>query len=244
MRKYTELELFTSLQIIEKMRMEVIHNIQDLKEEEMKNNEDSYTLEGLKQTRLEALKRLGSYRLLHFKTNEDSFVAHQFSYYGTLPPYKEGYHTLVKQYYNSIHSFLYDKYDKELAIKGKAYLVLAHYFEDKKIRDLDNRNRKYIIDMLRGTPLLTNDTWQDLCIYEEGFLDSVPHLQVYLLDKKHKNAFNQYFDERHESLKIIPTITEIQSQIYLNEKESKDQTIANNQPIEIEEKVFYPSLED
>ncbi|MBG9730753.1 hypothetical protein ABD87_14720 [Lysinibacillus sphaericus] len=245
MKKYNELDLFASLLTLEKMRMEIIQSIVDLRESELFNSDESYSIEKLSKKRLEALSNLGSYRKLHFENHDKSrFVVHQFSYFGTLPPYKEGHHGLVKQYYQTITANAFDYNDRRDFIEGKAYVFLAHYFENKKQRDLDNRNRKYIIDMLRGTPLINNDTWADLCIFEDGFKDSVPHLQVYLLDKVNKNSFDSYFNLHHEALKRIPRITDINIETTINTNGNPMGLETETKPITVHQKVFRPSLED
>ena len=245
MYKYNESDLFATLLTLEKMRMQVIQSILDLRESELINSNESYSIEKLNKKRLEALSNLGSYRKLHFKNQDKSqFVVHQFSYFGTLPPYKDGHHGLVKQYYQTITANAFDYNDKRDSIKGKAYVFLAHYFENNKQRDLDNRNRKYIIDMLRGTPLITNDTWADLCIFEDGFKDSVPHLQVYLLDKINKNSFDLYFNLHHESLKRIPSITDINIETTINTNGNPMILGTETEPIIVQQKVFRPSLND
>ena len=248
---YNENDLFVSLQLLEKMRIELIQTLIKLKEHEIVTGGHEYTENPLNLARREAIKRLGRYRTLYIEDNQikdanalkndGAFIVHQLSYYGTLPPYKEGYHALVRQYYQTLTPDLECVRQKDLTIKEKALVLIIHYYTDNKIRDLDNRNRKYIIDMIRNTQLVVGDSWQDLAIYEEGFIDECSHLQVYILENVHKNAFLRFFEEHHNELKIIPSIYELSYEIKERKIENGQSATPRNDTFQFE---IAPTIEE
>jgi Holliday junction resolvase RusA-like endonuclease len=53
----------------------------------------------------------------------------------------------------------------------KAFIYTLHFFPDLIRRDLDNRNRKYLLDCLRHNRLIYDDNWQNIIVMEAGYLD-------------------------------------------------------------------------
>lgn len=93
----------------------------------------------------------------------------QFVYAGTLPLYNENgeYIQHIRNYYSIMNSLFYDFETLNIQFE-KATLIIEHCFSDKMIRDLDNRNRKYVIDGIRYTGLIQDDDIQHLKIFETG----------------------------------------------------------------------------
>ncbi|MFC3041608.1 hypothetical protein ACFOGI_15280 [Virgibacillus xinjiangensis] len=138
----------------------------------------------------------------------NGYPVYQFSYDGMLPLYKEGdreYLALIRNYYHRITLEEYD-YSKVETPLNRAVLVIQHHFKDGIIRDLDNRNRKYIIDAIRQTRLVEDDNWKELSIVEEGLPDKQNHIQVYLLEKENKVDFLNYLEQHSHHLKKIPEV--------------------------------------
>ncbi|CAI8942694.1 putative DUF4065 domain-containing protein [Brevibacillus sp. IT-7CA2] len=52
-----------------------------------------------------------------------------------------------------------------------AFVFIAQYFPDRKIRDLDNRAKSFIFNGLRYSLLTGDDNWQELSYMEKGFFD-------------------------------------------------------------------------
>ncbi|MEJ9282362.1 hypothetical protein [Ureibacillus thermosphaericus] len=96
----------------------------------------------------------------------------QFRYESAMPLYSEKdkeYTALVRDYYFQVTSDMYNYPELNISF-DKATLIIQHVFPDRIIRDLDNRNRKYLIDAIKFTELIDDDNFQKLSIYEEGFV--------------------------------------------------------------------------
>lgn len=131
----------------------------------------------------------------------------QFSYDGMLPVYQKDkeYIKNIRSYYNRVTYMSYD-YSQVSHTFGQTLLIICHYFKNNTIRDLDNRNRKYIIDAIRNTQIMGDDCWQNLSILENGYADTRDHVQVYLVDDANKIDFVSYLDHHHHDLKRLPEI--------------------------------------
>ncbi|GAB3051304.1 hypothetical protein [Virgibacillus ainsalahensis] len=138
----------------------------------------------------------------------NGYPVFQFSYDGMLPLYKENdrdYASFVRNYYHRITFESYNYAGIEMQF-NQAVLVIQHYFQDNIIRDLDNRNRKYIIDAIRYTRLVKDDNWKELSILEEGLPDKQNHIQVYLLAEENRLNFLSYLKSNQHRLKQIPEV--------------------------------------
>ncbi|WP_067729882.1 RusA family crossover junction endodeoxyribonuclease [Oceanobacillus damuensis] len=133
----------------------------------------------------------------------NGYPVFQFSYDGMLPLYKENdreYLRIIRDYYYRVTLGSYDFSLIETPFKHAA-LVILHYFTDNRIRDLDNRNRKVIIDAIRHTALIADDSWKELSIVEEGHRDKENHIQVYLLERDHLINFLSHLKGNHFNMK-------------------------------------------
>jgi|GEM_PF-3264895 len=140
----------------------------------------------------------------------NGYPVFQLSYDGMLPLYKENdrdYAAMIRNYYQRItfESYNYTAVKNQFS---RAVLIIQHYFDDNRIRDLDNRNRKYIIDAMRHTGLVQDDNWKELSIIEEGLSDKQNHIQVYLLAEENKINFLSYLEQHQHHLKQIPKVGE------------------------------------
>src|SRR5699024_12473349 len=67
-------------------------------------------------------------------------------------------------------------------LEGKAAVIFAHFFKDTKTRDLDNRNKKYILDVIKRTGVLQDDSWMHVTLTDMAFLDEGHnHVQVFVV---------------------------------------------------------------
>jgi len=134
---------------------------------------------------------------------------YQFSYHGALPPYEgmsREYIKLIKDYYYSstiksldfmkVHEF---QNTSVPVFNEKVSVFFAHFFSDLNIRDLDNRNKKFVLDPIRFTKIIKDDNWQELSLFDSGFLDQGHnHLQVFVLLEKNLFPFVQEFQKNKE----------------------------------------------
>src|SRR5690625_1442145 len=129
----------------------------------------------------------------------------QFAYEGMLPLFDNNddkYNAIVRHYYyrSTLDSFDYSK--MQLPLMKQATIIFVHYFNDKKIRDLDNRNTKYIQDAIRLTGVIGNDDWQNVWNMNIGYYDAEEsHVQVYVVPTDNFTHFMNYLMENHEAMK-------------------------------------------
>lgn len=118
------------------------------------------------------------------------FPIFHFSYEGVLPPYSEirKEQVKVRDYYltETLQSYDWTAVNDQF---DKAAVYVAHYFASDRKRDLDNRNRKYLLDALRRTLLIKDDSWQYISWMEEGFRDDRDHIEVFVMDRKYFPCF-------------------------------------------------------
>ncbi len=138
----------------------------------------------------------------------NGFPVFQFSYDGLLPVYKgqdRELTAMIRNYYNQVTKDAYDFHQIDYRF-DKAVIMIQHFFNDHSIRDLDNRNRKYIIDAIRHTGLIEDDNWKHLSIFEQGLSDERSnHVQVYLFDYENLSVFINYMKIHSHDLKSVPT---------------------------------------
>lgn len=191
-------ELLLTLQTLEKMRNEIIKTIAD-----------TATHTGYEGFSKEVSDEFGRFETLTMKNEVgDSFNVHHFAFLGALPLYKEGFQYTTEAYYHTLLSLFHDDFEGVTPLGGVSCLAIYHFFENEVIRDIDNRNRKYIIDMVRGTGLIRDDNWKELSLYERGFKDSCNHIQVYLFEDINKNSFFKNFSLDMQSLVFRPKLTD------------------------------------
>lgn len=129
----------------------------------------------------------------------NGYPVFQFRYDGAMPLYDETdkkYIALVRNYYYQVTLTMYE-YPKIDVHFGKAVLIIQHVFPNAIIRDLDNRNRKYLIDAIRHTGLIDDDNFMHLSIVEEGFIkkECSPYVNAFLLGEKHFLDFLSHKNE-------------------------------------------------
>lgn len=129
----------------------------------------------------------------------NDYMVFQFRLEGMMPHYKEKdkeYIQLVRDYYfNSILS-MYDVPALDVTLE-QAVIIIQHVFPNAGVRDLDNRNKKYLIDAIRRTGLIKDDDFTCLAIHEDGTVNCncSPYVHVFLLEKRHLIDFLLYKDE-------------------------------------------------
>lgn len=126
----------------------------------------------------------------------NGYPVFQFRYEGAMPLYdKENRELiqLVRDYYFQATLEMYELPEMNIQFE-KAVLIIQHIFPDKIIRDLDNRNRKFVIDAIRLTGLINDDNFMNLSIFEEGYVkeNAIPYVNVFLLNKENFQDFLTY----------------------------------------------------
>lgn len=114
---------------------------------------------------------------------ENSPVFH-FSYEGVLPPYRENRKERIqvrdRYLMKTLETYNWSEINNQFE---RAAIYVAYYFASNRKRDLDNRNRKYLLDALRRTLLIKDDCWQHVSWMEEGFRDIREHTEVFVMDR-------------------------------------------------------------
>lgn len=127
-------------------------------------------------------------------TNSGNYPVFHFSYEGVLPPYSEHRKEQVKvrDYFlrETLQAYDWTTVDNQF---DKAAVYVAHFFASDRKRDLDNRNRKYLLDALRRTLLIKDDSWQHVSWMEEGFRDQRDHIEVFVMDRRDFPCFLKLF---------------------------------------------------
>lgn len=125
------------------------------------------------------------------ENGEQVFFVFRILYDGALPPYfestKEDSHDA---YYTQLRARYGKGFDmtkisnRELLVACKIVIFIKHHFSDLGIRDLDNRNRKLLIDALRSNGVIGDDNWQSCAIYEEGILAEQNAVEIFVMERE------------------------------------------------------------
>ncbi|RST57383.1 hypothetical protein D5F11_023015 [Siminovitchia terrae] len=161
----------------------------------------------------------------------DGFPAFRFSYPGTLPlydAYDKEFQGLIRRMYLEATFNQYDFKAIEISYK-RAVMVIEHHFKDASIRDLDNRNRKYLIDAVRATGLIPDDNAQVLTLFEEAYLTKRdPYIDVFVLERENLINFLEWRSKKRNDVddEIIFSDVDINSIKEIEERENKTNVVA------------------
>lgn len=135
--------------------------------------------------------------ICHVKLHEiQSSPMIQLTYEGLLPLYSTDrkYNQEIRDYYiqSTIQGMEWGKTNIQYKL---AFICFVHFFPDMKIRDLDNRSRKWILDALRRTRLVANDDWQNTIILEKGLMDQEnPRVEVFVGESEFMHSILNFID--------------------------------------------------
>lgn len=125
------------------------------------------------------------------ENGEQVFFVFRILYEGALPPYFE---STQKNAHSAYRKLLRKRYETgttsslrtrgEIAKLKQVVVFIKHHFSDLSIRDLDNRNRKLLIDALRNNQVISDDNWQQCAIYEEGVLSEKSYVEVFVMEQE------------------------------------------------------------
>lgn len=152
-----------------------------------------------------------------------------FVYKGSMPLYSEVPDDIdeVREFYSfaTFNQYNFKLIDRSMD-DDKAVLIIQHYSINDNISDLDNRNKKYLIDALRYTNLISDDTFKNLMIVEEGFeLEKgmkEPYHVAFLIEKENLLDFMKVREslgkEVYEEHKRLKKFEEFEKKYVENEK--------------------------
>lgn len=127
-------------------------------------------------------------------------VIYQFSYEGMLPLYskEKQYMSNVKEYY--ISSTLEALRDEQLVQFKRAFIYICHFYGDLRVRDLDNRNRSHLLNAIRFSGIIQDDSWKKIDVMESGFFDSSSgnHVKVFVVDMEYQLELIKYVKEKYD----------------------------------------------
>lgn len=100
------------------------------------------------------------------------------------------YITAIRDYYLNETLAQYDWTKIKVRFEHAA-IIIIHSFQSPRVRDIDNRNRKYLIDAIKRTRLIQDDCWQAVSLFEKGVWNpnKEDHINVYVLEEKFLPAF-------------------------------------------------------
>ncbi|WP_039833882.1 hypothetical protein [Paenibacillus sonchi] len=124
-----------------------------------------------------------AYPPCHYRTYMlDEYPVHQLSYQGMLPLYmkEKQYKNKVRDYY--IRATMEATARLDIPSLRSAFIYIGHFFENLMIRDLDNRNRSFLINAIRYAGFIEDDSWKEIEVMESGFLDLARknHVQIFI----------------------------------------------------------------
>jgi hypothetical protein len=139
---------------------------------------------------------------LFFEHTVGGKVVYQLSYSGMLPLYdrENKYRSAVRDYYieatvNTLRPLIRSN---KVTGFAQALLYFCHFFDNKVLRDLDNRNRSILINALRYSGLLAGDTWQHVETMESGFFapDGTNHIELFITSQENGLDMIRFIKQR------------------------------------------------
>src|SRR5699024_10258595 len=87
----------------------------------------------------------------------------QFSYHGALPTHRgmsKQYNDLIRSYYHNATASSFSKLElgsvDRIKDTNKIAVIFAHFYKNLRARDLDNRNKKYVLDAIKDTRIFND----------------------------------------------------------------------------------------
>src|SRR5699024_1832979 len=138
----------------------------------------------------------------------NGYPVFRFAYDGMLPHYIEDveYNKIMSDFYFHATISGFDFEDYEDYFEQGVFIVFCQYFSDSVIRDLDNRNKKYIQDAIRHSRIINDDDWERVSNINIGFTDDFNHTQVYVVEDDNVVDFLNEIMTNNEKYKCIDCI--------------------------------------
>lgn len=117
-------------------------------------------------------------------------LVYQFDYEGTLPLYMKNkpYEDKIRAYYQG--AMIEALEGRSLLKFDQAFIYVCHFFSNLQIRDLDNRNRRHLINAIRSAQIIEDDRWEFIEIMDSGYLDPQKRNRIELFITSRENAMN------------------------------------------------------
>lgn len=130
-----------------------------------------------------------------------SIPVYAFRYPGMLPLYTEEkkFQNELREYYQQATVEAMSSFPQPQPF-DKAVMYMCHYFSDLRIRDLDNRNRRHLINAMRRAGIIQDDCWEKLSTMEAGFKDSEKnnYIEVYVTDQSNQLELINFVNNKAE----------------------------------------------
>lgn len=136
-----------------------------------------------------------------------------FYFDSVLPSYKtkdKNYGQTVASYYNLAIARQLTTVTQNL--QGEEFVIfIEQHFKDMQLRDLDNRNRKLLIDALRHNLVFKDDSYKYISIFEEAYnVRNQNEMIVYIVEKVNFHHFLK--DKNIANSKVIESEINIRKQ--------------------------------
>ncbi|MCP1133341.1 hypothetical protein NKT34_08570 [Paenibacillus polysaccharolyticus] len=117
-------------------------------------------------------------------------LVYQFDYEETLPLYMKNkpYEDKIRAYYQG--AMIEALEGRSLRKFDQAFIYVCHFFSNLQIRDLDNRNRRHLINAIRSAQIIEDDRWEFIEIMDSGYLDPQKRNRIELFITSRENAMN------------------------------------------------------
>lgn len=126
-------------------------------------------------------------------------VIFQLSFDGMLPLYDKDnkFTAQIKDYYTL--STLEAIRNESISCFDHGFIYACHFFENLVVRDLDNRNRRLLINAIRYAGFIKDDSWEHVEIMESGFLDIAKsnHIEVFIGSQQNGLKMVKYVNEKY-----------------------------------------------
>ncbi len=135
-----------------------------------------------------------------FEYDMNGVPMYQLSYEGILPihDHDKKFKSSVRDYYTQ--AAMEVLVGKDIRRFRKAFVYICHFFSDFRVRDLDTRNRSFLINAIRFGGMVPDDDWKGLSIMEEGFLDieKKNHIEVFVTSHENDLKMVEYVRKKYK----------------------------------------------
>lgn len=129
---------------------------------------------------------------------------YQFRYEGMLPLYSDDRlsQKKLRNYYQTATMEAIHEWVRSEGLRAfdQAFLYICYFFSNLRVRDLDNQNRRHLINAMRRTRLIQDDNWKRISNMEKGFFDPSQenYILLYVTHEKNKLRLIEYVDQMME----------------------------------------------
>ncbi|MBA2176812.1 hypothetical protein H0266_18190 [Halobacillus locisalis] len=126
----------------------------------------------------------------------------------------------------TIEQFDFPNYQGDYPHFNEAVIVIIHSFTDLYTRDLDNFYYKPIIDVIKHTGIIKDDTWDSCSLTNFGKNDTENKIQAFVIPHSYYPHF--FINEVEPELnKLFEKQTKIETRAMREEKIQKEKTVCS-----------------